>query len=77
MPWRRSAAARADGLPVSVETCPHYLPFSAEEIPDGATAYKCAPPIRDRAQREALWAALDAGMIDVVVVGSFAGAAGD
>ncbi|MEO7647044.1 MAG: allantoinase AllB, partial [Gemmatimonadaceae bacterium] len=48
-------AAKARGLPLTVETCPHYLTFSAEEIPDGATEYKCAPPIRSGAEREALW----------------------
>ncbi|MGQ0702487.1 MAG: allantoinase AllB [Gemmatimonadales bacterium] len=59
--------ARARGLPISVETCPHYLTFAAEEIPDGATEYKCAPPIRSAAEREALWSALLAGEIDCVV----------
>jgi allantoinase len=58
--------ARARGLPLTVETCPHYLTFAAEEIPDGATEYKCAPPIRDRAERDALWAALIAGDIDFI-----------
>jgi allantoinase len=58
--------ARARGLPLTVETCPHYLTFAAEEIPDGATEYKCAPPIRDRAERDALWAALIAGDIDLI-----------
>jgi allantoinase len=58
--------ARADGLPVSVETCPHYLFFAAEEIPDGATAYKCAPPIRDRANQCQLWDALREKVIDLV-----------
>ena len=61
------AEARADGLPVSVETCPHYLTFSAEEIPDGATEYKCCPPIRDEANREQLWQGLRTGLIDCVV----------
>lgn len=51
---------------VTVETCAHYLTFAAEEIPRGATAYKCAPPIRLRATREALWAALGAGDLDFV-----------
>jgi len=60
-------AARARGLPLSVETCPHYLSFAAEEIPDGATEYKCAPPIRAGLEREALWKALAAGEIDLVV----------
>jgi allantoinase len=58
--------ARARGLPLSVETCPHYLTFAAEEIPDGATEYKCAPPIRDMAERDALWNALIDGDIDLV-----------
>jgi len=58
--------ARARGLAVTVETCPHYLTFAAEEIPDGATPFKCAPPIRDRETRERLWEALRAGEIDLV-----------
>ena len=58
--------ARARGMPISCETCPHYLTFAAEEIPDGATEYKCAPPIRGRAEREALWRALIAGDIQLV-----------
>jgi len=61
------AAARADGLPLTVETCPHYLAFEAEEIPDGATEFKCAPPIRESANRDALWRALRGGGIDFVV----------
>jgi len=48
------ALARAEGLPITVETCPHYLHFFSEEIAAGATLYKCAPPIRSRANREAL-----------------------
>ena len=59
-------AARAEGLPVSVETCPHYLHFCAEEIPDGATLCKCAPPIRSRENREKLWQGLKDGSIDLV-----------
>lgn len=59
-------AAKLRGLPLTVETCPHYLTFAAEEIPDGATEYKCAPPIRSRAERGALWEALIAGEIDLV-----------
>jgi allantoinase len=59
-------AARARGAPVSVETCPHYLTFAAEEIPEGATEYKCAPPIRGAAEREGLWRALLEGEIDLV-----------
>jgi allantoinase len=58
--------ARARGLTLTVETCPHYLTFAAEEIPDGATEYKCAPPIRDEAERDALWDALIAGDIDLI-----------
>ncbi len=60
------AAARAEGLPVTVETCPHYLHFTAETIPDADTRYKCAPPIREAAHREALWAALASGTIDLI-----------
>jgi allantoinase len=60
------AAAKAQGLPLSAETCPHYLHFVAERIPDGATAFKCAPPIRDAANREELWKALAAGTLDFV-----------
>ncbi len=59
-------AARAEGLPITVETCPHYLLFSAEEIPDGATQFKCAPPIRENENRERLWRALANGVIDFV-----------
>jgi allantoinase len=58
--------ARHDGLPVTVETCPHYLYFAAEDIPDGACLYKCAPPIRERDNNERLWEALGAGAIDLV-----------
>jgi allantoinase len=60
-------AARAAGVDISVETCPHYLSFDAEHIADGATELKCCPPIRGAGNREALWAALDAGDIDFVV----------
>ncbi len=59
-------AAKAEGLPMTVETCPHYLYFSAEEIPAGATQFKCAPPIRAAKTREALRAALQHGIIDLV-----------
>ncbi|WP_445442104.1 allantoinase AllB [Clavibacter sp. km1a] len=58
--------ARAEGLPLTVETCPHYLAFAAEGIPDGATAYKCCPPIRDAANRDELWQGLLDGVIDLV-----------
>jgi allantoinase len=58
--------ARKLGLPITIETCPHFLTFAAEEVPDGATEYKCAPPIRDAAERDALWDALIEGEIDLV-----------
>jgi allantoinase len=61
------AAAKAGWAPVSAETCPHYLTFSAEEIPDAATELKCAPPIRTAAHRDALWAGLGSGALDMVV----------
>jgi allantoinase len=59
-------AARSRGLPITVETCPHYLTFAAGEVPDGATEYKCAPPIRSSAEREALWKGLIDGEINLV-----------
>ncbi|MGB6629631.1 MAG: allantoinase AllB, partial [Terriglobales bacterium] len=59
-------AARSEGLSVSVETCPHYLHFYAEDIPDGATLCKCAPPIRSHENREKLWQGLKDGIIDLV-----------
>ena len=60
------AAAKAKGLPLTVETGQHYLYFNAEDIADGQTQFKCAPPIRERANNEQLWAALQAGIIDFV-----------
>lgn len=60
-------AARDSDVPLTVETCPHYLTFASEEIPDGATAFKCAPPIRERENRERLWEALREGLIDQIV----------
>jgi allantoinase len=60
-------AARADGVRVTAETCPHYLALAAEEVPAGATQFKCCPPIRDRANSELLWEGLRAGMLDCVV----------
>lgn len=60
-------AARAEGLPITVETCPHYLTLDADGVPEGGTHFKCAPPIRDTANRDALWEALRAGDIDLVV----------
>jgi allantoinase len=58
--------AKSDGLPVSVETCPHYLHFSSDNIPDGQTLFKCAPPIRTQENREKLWHGLQEGVIDLV-----------
>jgi allantoinase len=60
-------AAKADGLRVTVETCPHYLVLRAEDVPDGATQYKCCPPLRDGRNRDALWSGLADGVIDMVV----------
>jgi len=59
-------AARSQGLPVTVETCPHYLRLTSETIKDGATLCKCAPPIRRRENCERLWQALREGVIDLV-----------
>ena len=59
-------AARAEGLAITVETCPHYLTFSAEGIADAATLLKCAPPIRDAANRDALWHGLKDRTIDLI-----------
>jgi allantoinase len=61
------AEARRCGVRITVETCAHYLWFGAEEIPDGATEFKCAPPIRGLRNREALWDALESGLIDMVI----------
>jgi allantoinase len=59
-------SARSQALPITVETCPHYLYFSAEEIPDGRTEWKCAPPIREAMNQALLWEALRSGEIDAV-----------
>ena len=64
LPLIRDAKKR--GLRITAETCPHYLVFCAEEIPDGATEFKCAPPIRERANNELLWEALKDGTLDFV-----------
>ena len=61
------AAARAEGLPVTSETCPHYLTLAADDVPAGATEFKCCPPIRERSNSERLWDGLQAGVIDCVV----------
>jgi allantoinase len=58
--------AHSEGLPVSVETCPHYLHLTAEAIPKGATLFKCAPPVRSRENCERLWQALREGTLDLV-----------
>jgi allantoinase len=60
-------AAMDEGLPVSAETCLHYLTFAAEEIDDGATPWKCAPPVREATNREELWAGLQASTLTMVV----------
>ncbi len=60
-------AAKARRLPITAETCPHYLCLRAEDVPPGATEFKCAPPIREGANRDALWAALADGTLDFVV----------
>lgn len=61
------AKTRRQGAPLTVETCPHYLTLAAEDIPDGRTEFKCAPPIREAANREALWRAFPEGLLDFVV----------
>jgi allantoinase len=60
-------AAKAEGVRVSVETCPHYLVFDAGVVPDGATEFMCGPPTRSAATRERLWEALESGLVDFVV----------
>jgi allantoinase len=60
-------SARRDGVQITVETCPHYLSFNAESVPDGATQYKCCPPIREAGNRELLWEGLRSGVIDCIV----------
>jgi allantoinase len=61
------AEAQREGLPMTAETCPHYLALTAEEVEDGRTEFKCAPPVRERANQDALWAALADGTIGLVV----------
>ncbi|WP_405589280.1 allantoinase AllB [Streptomyces sp. NBC_01190] len=61
------AAARREGVRITVETCPHFLTLTAEEVPDGATEFKCCPPIREAANQDLLWRALADGLIDCVV----------
>ncbi|MGC5616670.1 allantoinase AllB [Georgenia sp. Z1491] len=64
LPMLRSA--KADGVDITAETCPHYLALSAEEVADGATTHKCCPPIREESNRELLWEGLLDGTIDYV-----------
>jgi allantoinase len=61
------ASARRDGVALTAESCPHYLTLIAEEIADGATAFKCSPPIREEANRELLWSGLRNGLLDMIV----------
>ncbi|MFE7763399.1 allantoinase AllB [Streptomyces sp. NPDC057438] len=61
------AEAKRDGVRITVETCPHYLTLTAEEVPDGASEFKCCPPIRESANQDLLWRALADGTIDCVV----------
>lgn len=60
-------AAKAEGVRLTVETCPHYLTLDAEEVPDGAGAFKCCPPIRGAGNRDLLWAGVVDGTIDAIV----------
>jgi allantoinase len=62
----RIREAKARGVRITGETCPHYLTFSSDEIRDGATEYKCAPPIRDAATRSSLWDRLGSGALDFI-----------
>ncbi|GGS54747.1 allantoinase [Planobispora rosea] len=61
------AEARREGVRITAETCPHYLTLAAEEVPEGATQFKCCPPIRGEANRDELWRGLAAGVLDCVV----------
>ena len=64
---RMVTSARGRGVRITAETCPHYLWFDADRIPDGATEYKCAPPVRPRADRDGLWSALSSGELQMIV----------
>lgn len=59
--------AKADGIRLTIETCPHYLTLAAEDVPDGASAFKCCPPIRDRAHQDLLWEGVLDGTVDAIV----------
>lgn len=58
--------AKQKGLPITVETCPHYLSLDSESVPDGDTTFKCTPPIRSQANQKKLWSALESGVIDFI-----------
>ena len=60
------ARAKVRGIPITAETCPHYLTFAAEEVPDAATEFKCAPPIREASHRTVLWEGLRHGVLDLI-----------
>jgi len=60
------ARAKAAGTRITAETCPHYLTFTSDEIPDGGTEFKCAPPIREAYHRDALWRGLENGALDLI-----------
>ena len=60
-------SAKAEGLPLTVETCPHYLALRAEDVPSAATHFKCCPPIRDAGNQDLLWGAVLDGTIDAIV----------
>jgi allantoinase len=64
---RMVSSARARGVRITAETCPHYLCFDAADVPDGATEYKCAPPLRRGDDRDGLWSALSSGQLEMVV----------
>lgn len=59
--------AKKDGIKITAETCPHYLYFSTDDIPDNETIYKCTPPIRDKKNQEKLWEGIENGTLDMIV----------
>jgi allantoinase len=61
------AAAKRSGVRITAETCPHYLTFAAEDIPDGATEFAACPPIRGGSNRDLLWRGLADGTLDMIV----------
>ncbi len=60
-------AAKADGVPLTIETCPHYLTLTAEDVPDGDARFKCCPPVRDAGNRDLLWQGVLDGTVDAIV----------